>query len=273
MMRSLWTAASGMYSQQLSMDNIANNISNVKTTGYKSTRMEFKDLLYANLTEAVIDNETGEGSPVTLQVGHGVRSGAITRDFSTGNLTETGNTFDFAIEGNGFFCVNYSDGTEKYTKDGTFKISPFDGSNYLCTSEGYRVLNQDGEPIAFDSDILTSTITVGDDGSFAYKDVTTGEVISLDQSFKVVQFQNVLGLESMGQNLFQTTVASGDALLENELDTGARSTIKQGVIEASNVQIAQEMVNMIVTQRAYELNSKAIQTSDDMLSIANSLKR
>ncbi|MCQ2976783.1 MAG: flagellar hook-basal body protein [archaeon] len=272
MMRSLWTAASGMYAQQLSMDNIANNISNVNTTGYKSTRMEFKDLLYANLTEAVID-KNGEGSPVTLQVGHGVRSGAITRDFGTGNLTETGNTFDFAIEGNGFFCIQDSDGSEKYTKDGTFKISPYDGMNYLVTSEGYRVLNQDGEPITFDQEILTSTITVADDGSFAYKDVETGNIIPLDSSFRIVQFQNVLGLESCGENLFTTTVSSGEALDEAELETGAKSTIRQGVIEASNVQIAQEMVNMIVTQRAYELNSKAIQTSDDMLSIANSLKR
>lgn len=193
MMRSLWTAASGMYAQQLSMDNISNNISNVNTTGYKATNLEFKDLLYSNLTEAVLNDE-GKGSPVTLQVGHGVRTGAISRDFSTGNITETGNTFDFAIQGEGFFCVQDSAGLERYTKDGTFKISPFEGTNYLCTSEGYRVLNEDGEPISFDSTILSSSITVDDEGNFSYKDTETGEIVGLDQNFKIVQFTNVLGL-------------------------------------------------------------------------------
>ena len=137
----------------------------------------------------------------------------------------------------------------------------------------YRVLNEDGEPISFDSTILSSSITVDDEGNFSYKDTETGEIVGLDQNFKIVQFTNVLGLESLGENLYQTTDASGEAITEEEIDTLSRSTIRQSCIEASNVQIAEEMVNMIVTQRAYELNSKAIQTSDDMLSIANQLKR
>ncbi|MCQ2749821.1 MAG: flagellar hook-basal body protein [Clostridia bacterium] len=271
MMRSLWTAASGMYAQQLSMDNIANNISNVNTYGYKSTRLEFKDLLYSNLTKATL-NQNGEGSPVTLQVGSGVRSGSITRDFKTGNITTTSNNFDFAIEGNGFFCVQNAQGQERYTKDGTFKISPYEDANYLTTSEGYRVLNADGEPISFDANILTDSITCDTAGNFGYTDPATGNIQTLDMGLRIVQFTNVLGLESCGENLFQQTVASGEPIDENNLELGSKSVIRQSAIEASNVDVATEMVNMIVTQRAYELNSKAITTSDDMLAIANQLK-
>lgn len=271
MMRSLWTSAAGMAAQQLSIDNISNNISNVNTTGYKKTNLEFKDLLYSNLDKVVVDAD-GNGAPVSLQVGHGVRVGSTTRDFSTGNITESGNKLDFAIQGEGFFAVRDNRGEEKYTKDGTFKISPFEGENYIVTSEGYRVLSQDDEPLTLPQGILLSSVSVDEAGNFAYKD-EEGVMQELGQSLKIVQFTNVLGLESAGENLYQTTMATGEIIPETELDDSKRSVIRQGCIEMSNVQIAEEMVNMIVTQRAYELNSKSIQTSDEMLSIANQLKR
>lgn len=271
MMRSLWTSAAGMSAQQTSIDNISNNISNVNTNAYKKSNLEFKDLLYTNLKKTVVDNN-GDGSPVSLQVGSGVRVGSTTKDFSTGTISKSGNNLDFAVQGEGFFRVLDARGNERYTKDGTFKISPFDGENYLVTSEGYKVLNSEGEAITFASDIKTSTISVDEYGNFGYVD-DTGAAQELGITFGMVQFTNVLGLESTGDNLYKPTAASGEIIYENELEDAKKSVIRQGCVEMSNVQIAEEMVNMIVTQRAYELNSKAIQTSDDMLSIANQLKR
>ncbi len=271
MMRSLWTAASGMQAQQLNIDTISNNIANVNTTSYKKTNIEFKDLLYETMKSPVKDKD-GNGNPVPLQVGHGVRSSATSRDYGTGNLQETSNKLDFAIQGEGFFTIKRPTGDFKYTKDGAFKVSPFEDELYVTTSEGYQVMSDEDEPIILPPEAKVSSLTCDEEGNLGYKDLD-GNIVPLEQKIKLVQFTNVGGLETIGGNLYQETAASGMQILEADLPQIDRSVLRQGCIEASNVQIADEMVNMIVAQRAYELNSKAIQTSDDMLSIANQLKR
>ncbi len=271
MMRALWTAASGMKAQQQNVDVISNNISNVNTVGYKKQRTEFKDLLYQNIKPAVVD-ETGKGRPVNLEIGFGVRLSSTARDFSPGNLEQTGNTLDFAIVGNGFFAIGKKEGEVRYTKDGSFKVSPFEGELYLVTAEGYRVLNEDNEPITIPSEVLLSSLSISEEGYIAYKD-ETGALVELDQRVQLVQFSNPSGLESIGSNLYGATSASGEATLESDLDESLQSIVKQGFLETSNIQIADEMVKLIVAQRAYELNSKAIQSADEMLSQANQLKR
>ena len=278
MMRSLWTAASGMSAQQQSVDTISNNISNVNTTGYKKERIEFKSLLYDTMRRADLDAQNQAGRPANLQVGTGVRTVATARVFSGGSLERTDYNFDFAIEGSGFFTIDKGvreDGTPDiaYTRDGSFKLGVSeDGGFNLVTSEGYRVLDIDNEPIYIPPEVNASVVSVTEQGNFTALD-ENNEMFDLGIRFNIIQFANVQGLEAIGSNLFSATPASGPALRESDGEVPRPSTIIQNFLEMSNVQIAEEMVNFIVAQRAYELNSKAITTSDEMLQTANNLKR
>lgn len=266
MMRALWTAASGMQAQQFNVDVISNNLSNVNTTAFKKERVEFKDLLYETINRAYMLGT--EGKPANLQVGHGTIPVATVKDFGTGNFEMTGNPLDFAIDGEGFFMVLGPTGEICYTRDGSFKISITDQGNMLTTSEGYPVLDENGMEIYLDID--ASKLNVSTTGEMSYID-ETGAPVYLDQIIGLVKFENRNGLESIGKNLYAQTSASGEPLLDSEI--GTRSLINQSFLESSNVQVVEEMVKLIVAQRAYEINSKAIQSSDEMIAMANNLKR
>lgn len=273
MIRALWTSASGMTSQQLNVDTISNNLANVNTNGYKKESAEFKSLLYETMVGANIPAGGGNARPGNLQVGHGVRPVATNRNFSTGILTQTGNSTDLAIEGNGFFVISERDERDAYSKDGSFRASiTEDGGYILVTSEGYPVLTIDDEPLQIDEDIDISRLNVSRDAIVSYMDPETGESVEIGQ-LQIVQFPNVGGLEAIGSNLYITTPASGEPLIEVDGEVSVNSMIKQYFLEGSNVQVAEEMVKLIVAQRAYELNSTAIKTADSMLQEANQLKR
>ncbi len=274
MMRSLWTGAAGMNSQQLGMDTISNNIANVNTHGYKSETVEFQSLLYQSLEKSDVSADQGRLRPVNLQVGHGVKPVAITADFATGAFERTDNTFDFAIDGPGFFTVQTGiapDGTPEigYTKAGSFKLSPNNqGTLTLVNSQGMPVLNSEGGYINFTGN---ETVTVDATGAIT---VTIGQdFYDTGFSLGIAQFPNPQGLSAEGGGIYVPTAASGAPAVEGVDPTNKRSSIYQGVVEMSNVNIAEEMVKMITTQRAYELNSKVITSSDQMLQQANELKR
>lgn len=272
MMRSLWTSASGMTAQQTNVDTIANNLSNVNTTAYKKERLEFKSLLYQTMERADLDPANQTGRPVNLQVGLGVRPVATARIFDMGSIEVTNNKLDLALSGDGFFTILRDEDNIVYTRDGSFKVSPTDDGLMLTTSEGYPVLSTDGDTIVIPNDVKISALVFGETGELSYVD-DTGAVIALDMQLDIVQFSNVQGLEAMGGNLYKATLASGEALHEADGETNTLTTLVQGAIEMSNVQVAEEMVKLIVAQRAYELNSKVIQSSDDMLQQAANLKR
>ncbi len=263
-MRALWTAASGMKSQQLNIDTISNNLANVNTVGYKKQRTEFKDLLYEKLRPS--NFEDGVGNPVNLEVGHGVRPQAIVKDFSQGSFEQTDNDLDFAIRGEGFFTVRDENDNLYYTKDGTFKLSVDGDETSLVTSDGYFIQG-DGGDIALGADV--KEIAVDTAGVIQVKRGDSTEFEELG-TISLVRFPNSAGLESIGQNLLKQTANSGEPA-ENE--EGSAGAIVQGFLEMSNVQVVDEMIKMITAQRAYEINSKAIQTSDSMLELANNLKR
>ncbi len=270
MMRSLWTGASGMTTQQLNIDVISNNISNVNTAGYKRERAEFQTLLYQTLEKPTQASEQSALiKPNPMQIGHGVKTAAIHRDYQGGSFQRTENTFDFALKGTGFFTIE-KDGEQVFTKDGSFKtsVSQDDENLYLVTTDGYPVLDTGGNPINFPSE---SVITVDAMGNF-YRVTENGDE-ELGIQFSLSQFTNANGLETIGQNLYRPTIASGEPIYEFENDVQNRTAVSQGFIEMSNVQVADEMVKLIVAQRAYELNSKSITTSDEMLQTANNLKR
>ncbi len=271
MMRSLWTAASGMMAQQTNVDTISNNLANVNTTGYKKERLEFKSLLYQTMQRADLDPANATGRPVNLQVGLGVRPVAVSRIFDTGNFEMTMNKLDFAIEGPGMLVVRDNENLF-YTKDGSLKLSITDEGRMLTTSEGFPVLSTDGEPIYFPDDLALDNLSISREGVLAYTDAQ-GTIVDMGVRIALVQFSNYLGLEAVGGNKFAATVASGEPLYEAEGGLTKNSKLVQGYLEMSNVQVAEEMVKLIVAQRAYDLNSKAITTSDEMLQTANNLKR
>jgi flagellar basal-body rod protein FlgG len=262
-----------MTSQQLNVDTIAHNLANVNTYGYKKEKLEFKSLLYETIKTADKDPNSQIGMPVNLQVGHGVRPMATSRYFTRGSFEITENPLDLAIDGDGFFVIQRSEGEITYTKDGSFKLSNTeDGGRMIVTSDGYPVLSTDGEPVVIPPEVVIDELSIGENGMMSFMNAD-GELEELDQVIGLVQFTNVQGLEAIGSNLYQVTPASGEAIYEFDGELPEPSKLVQGVVEMSNVQVAEEMVKMIVAQRAYELNSKAIQTSDDMLQLANNLKR
>jgi len=268
MMRSLWTAGSGMIAQQFNVDVISNNLANVNTTAYKKERVEFKDLLYETMGRAYILEDRGR--PVNLQVGHGAIASATVKNFATGSFEKTDNPFDFAIDGDGFFKVLGPNDEILYTRDGSFKISITDQGKMLATSDGYPVLDEFDTEVIFDYDLDLSKLNISEDGDLSYND-EEGINIPLGQRIGIVDFENRNGLESIGKNFYTRTTASGEVIFNEDL--ADKSILVQRYLETSNVQVVEEMVKLIVAQRAYELNSKAIQSSDEMIGMANNLKR
>lgn len=263
MMRSLWSAASGMKGQQKQMDIVAHNLANVNTTGAKAQRAEFQDLLYQTLRAGGAESGDGNMYPTPMQIGLGSRLSATNRIFVQGNVQTTDNPTDLCIQGEGFFQIQMPDGTIGYTRDGSFKI---DADRNLVTSDGYPL-----EPaITFDADATLDTIVISPTGAVSWQDGQgkPGGPLQID----LARFLNPAGLTAVGKNLFIESAASGEPQV-NQPGADGTGTLLQSCLEMSSVQIVDEMVNMIVSQRAYESNSKAITTSDSMLEIANGLKR
>jgi len=264
MMRSLWTAASGMISQQFNIDTISNNLSNVNTTGFKKNRAEFEDLIYQTLLMAGTPATEVSEVPTGIQVGHGVKTAATQKLFAQGSLQSTENKLDLALEGEGFFKVQLYDGSFAYTRDGSFKI---DSNRQVVTANGYLL----EPPLVLPESFIMNTLSISQDGRVTVKIIGDDDPIEVGQ-LEVYRFVNPAGLQSIGQNLFKTTPASGEEIPGQPGLNGMAKT-HQGFLEMSNVKVVEEMVGMIVAQRAYEVNSKAIQASDSMLATAINLKR
>ena len=254
MIRSLWIAKTGMEAQQTQLDTISHNLAKVGTNGFKRGHVVFEDLIYQNLRQAGAASSEQTQLPTGLQVGLGVRSVATSRNFSQGNLQQTSNNLDIAIKGKGFFQVQLPDGTTGYTRDGSLQV---DGTGQLVTNNGYAV--QPGITIPANAQSVTiapdGTVNVALPGQAAPQAVGT---------LNLASFVNPAGLEPKGQNLWGETSASGAPAAGAPASNGLGSLL-QGYVETSNVNVVEELVAMIATQRAYELNSKAIQTSDQML--------
>ncbi|MBR6887348.1 MAG: flagellar basal-body rod protein FlgG [Selenomonadaceae bacterium] len=265
MMRSLWSAASGMKAQQTNMDIVAHNIANVDTYGNKKVRAEFQDLLYQTLRDAGGTSGNGTQFPQGLQIGLGVKVAATHRVFTQGPLQTTDNPSDVGIQGDGFFQVQLPDGSTAYTRDGSFKL---DSQRRLVTSDGYLLIPN----ITLDENAPLSSVVISSDGRVsdtpAGADATQQEIGQIT----LVRFVNPEGLYAYGKNLFLQTEASGEPI-ESEPGQDGAGVLAQNTLEMSGVQIVEEMVNMIVSQRAYESNAKAVTTSDSMLETANQLKR
>lgn len=271
MVRSLWTAATGMRAEQTNVDTIANNLANVNTTGYKTEVNEFKSLLYQTL-QTKTTSANGENKPVGAQVGLGVRNAAITSIFTDGALLASESDSAFALSGRGFFGVRGEDGNTYYTRNGNFNWAlNSDKGIMLTTSDGLAVLDSNGKPISFSSEYVASKITVTGDGVFCYPDENNNPK-PLGITFGIFQFNNPAGLEKKTAGLFEQSPASGAPLNEANNRNLQKTQITQGYLEGSNVQVVDEMVNLITAQRAYELNSKAITASDEMLQQANNLR-
>ena len=262
MIRALFSAASGMYAQQLNVDTIANNLANVNTTGYKKSTVEFQDLIYQTLRQSGTSGLAGIVVPTELQVGHGVRPVAVQKNFSQGSPKATENPLDVAIMGNGFFQITQPDGTIAYSRDGTFKLNN-EGS--MVTSDGFYLEPEISLPVD------TTSVSISNDGTVSVLVVGSVEPQDVGQ-IELGKFINPGGLKNIGQNLFLPTEASGEPILGTP-GTEGFGQVNQGYLETSNVKVVEEMVNMIVAQRAYELNSKSIRTSEEMLQMANNIKR
>lgn len=268
MMRSLWTAASGMIGQQSNLDVISNNLSNINTTGYKTQTANFKSLIYQTM-QRKSTTSTGEAKPVGAQVGLGTRIASISADFSQGALNASTGEFDYAIQGSGFFMVQLDDGSTAYTRNGHFNMSIAENGIALTDSTGHSVLDTNGNPIVLSTAYQTSKIGVDQYGNLTYPD-ENGNQRNIGVQIGLANFPNPGGLTKASDSNYLESEASGQATIytANQLS----SVIKSGYLESSNVQAADEMVNMIIAQRAYEMNSKAIQASDDMLQQANNLR-
>jgi len=317
-----------MIAQQDAVDTISNNLSNVNTTGYKKETVEFKSLLYSKLQTKTTDNE-GNPKPVIGQVGAGVRTASITSRYTQGALTATGNTYDFALEGEGFFQVRMPDGSIGYTRNGAFNMSiDSEGGLTLCTSDGYPIIGANGQNLAFGKGKEANQFFTDEEGNFYYKQVievplekeetpagaqgaegtqategeegaeetqaaegeegaegteeTEGEEkkktkkitqqVKLNLRFGIVQFNNPTGLLKLSDSLLMATESSGEPMPEAGNKTLKPTKVRSGYLEGSNVETVDEMVNLIVAQRAYEMNSKVIQASDQMLQQANNLR-
>jgi flagellar basal-body rod protein FlgG len=253
-----------MTGQQFNIDTISNNLANVNTTGFKQMRADFEDLLYQ--TERLPGTPATEATvvPTGVQVGHGVKPAATQKIFTQGALQATGNPADMAVEGEGFFRVVQYDGTYGFSRDGSFKI---DSNGQLVTSGGYKLSPEIILPEGF----VNESLTISQDGRVTVKVAGSDDPIEVGQ-LEIYRFVNPAGLQSIGENLLKITNASGDAIPGRPGFDGMGKVL-QKFLEMSNVSVVREMVNMIVAQRAYELNSRAIQTSDSMLATATSLKR
>lgn len=264
MVRSLWTAASGMIGQQANIDTISNNLANVNTSGYKKMRADFEDLIYQTVRVAGTPATEDTVVPVPVQMGHGVKLSATQREFAQGNLQNTENFSDIAIMGDGFFRVMMYDGSYAYTRDGAFKI---DSEGQFVTSNGYKMMPE----VVLPRDFIPETLSISQDGRISVKVPGQDEPVDVGR-LELYRFPNPVGLTAVGENLFKQSNATGDPIPGRPGFDGMGKTVHK-FLEMSNVSVVKEMVNMIVAQRAYEFNSKAIQTSDNMLGTATSLKR
>lgn len=262
MNRALRTAATGMVGQQMNVDIIANNLANVNTTGFKKSRPEFQDLMYQTLRTTGATAGAGIRQPMEVQVGNGAVPVATPKDFTQGDIAPTNNPLDVAIQGEGFFQIRRPDGTFAYTRDGTLKMS---SDGMLVTAQGYIVepgLSLPGE---------TTSVSIARDGTIEATAVGDAAPVKVGQ-VELAKFVNPAGLHAVGNNLFVETPASGAPMTGGAGSEGF-GELHQGYLESSNVDVVEEMVSMIVAQRAYEINSKTIKTVEDMLSMANNLKR
>jgi flagellar basal-body rod protein FlgG len=260
MLRALYSAAAGMESQQMNLDVISNNLANVNTTGFKKSKIEFQELLYQTTRAPGSEQGSGNQLPTGIQIGQGSRPVATARIFTSGELTQTGEQLDVAISGDGLFEVQNPDGSRSYTRDGAFKKA----------SDG-RIVTSDGLPLQGGFQPVpagTTNITIGSNGDVTY----SGPNGNTSFQVQLVRFTNPAGLESMGSNLFRETTASGPPELGSPGQNGF-GTLNQSYLEMSNVKVVEEMVNLILAQRAYEVNSKAVQSADEMMQISNNLRR
>jgi len=262
MLRALYTAASGMKAQQLNIDTIAHNLANINTGGFKQRRAQFQDLLYQNIRNAGASNTASTEIPVGLQVGLGARPVATEIIFTQGDFASTSNPLDIVIEGQGFFQVRLASGQTAYSRNGSFH------------------LNRDGSIVTADGDLLDPQITIpqdqvgitiGADGTVSVQQANQTEAQQVGR-IEIAMFQNPAGLQTMGKNLFLPTTASGDAITGTPGENGL-GTLLSGMVEQSNVSVVEEMVNMIISQRSYEANSKVIRTADEMFNQANNVIR
>lgn len=279
MMRSLFTASSGMLAQQTNIDVISNNLANVNTTGFKKSRVDFQSLLYQTLRKPVA-SEGGFFNPTGIEIGNGVRVVGTLKDYSEGMIQETGNLLDVCIDGSGFFMIELPDGSVGYTRAGSFQI---DSEGYLINSNGYRLLSSKGNATASASisvdgktmkyikpDTDTNTINISADGT-----VSTEKVDATSTSaprIELATFKNPAALESIGATIFAANEVAGKVSVDQPSKNNM-GMLQTGFLESSNVKIVEEMVKMIIAQRAYEINSKSIQTSDEILSMTNNLRR
>ena len=254
MIRSLWIARTGLDAQQTQLDVISNNLANVSTNGFKRGRAVFEDLLYQNLRQPGSQSSQQTQVPSGLQLGTGVRPVSTARIFTQGNLQKTDSTLDVAIQGSGFFQILLPDGTTGYTRDGSFQK---DNQGQIVTADGYPLQPN----ITIPANALS--VSIGSDGTVSITQSGTAAATQIG-SIQVATFINPGGLQSIGQNLYLETASSGTPT-PNTPGTNGAGQVTQGYVETSNVNVAEELVTMIQTQRAYELNSKAVQTSDQML--------
>jgi flagellar basal-body rod protein FlgG len=260
MIRSLWTAASGMAAQKLNMDVIANNLANVNTSGFKKSRADFEDLLYQNLRAPGAATASGGQIPTGIQIGMGTKPTSVQKIFSQGDYVQTKNNLDLAIEGKGFFKV-LSNGEEVYIRSGSFKV---DSEGYVCTPDGDRLQPE----FAIPADAISFTVDAG--GNMVAMDAGGNELANAQLT--LYSFSNPAGLLSIGGNRFEPSLSSGDPV-EGNPGVDGMGTVSQGYLEMSNVDVVEEMVNMITSQRAYEISSKAIKAADEMLQMADNIIR
>jgi flagellar basal-body rod protein FlgG len=260
MLRALYSAAAGMQSQQMNLDVISNNLANVNTTGFKKSKIEFQELLYHTTRAPGAEQGSGNVLPTGIQIGEGSRPVATSRIFTSGDLTQTGERLDVAIHGEGFFEVQLPDGSRAYTRDGAFK-----------TAADGRIVTSDGLPLQGGFQPVpagTTNITISASGDVTYNGANGATSFQV----QLVRFNNAGGLDSMGGNLYRETNASGPPELGSPGQNGFGS-LNQGYLEMSNVKVVEEMVNLILAQRAYEVNSKAVQAADEMMQQSNNLRR
>ena len=262
MIRALWTAASGMQAQQTNIDVVANNLANVNTAGFKKSRADFQDLMYQNMKTTGAPSTNSTQVPAGIQIGLGAKLAAVSKIFTEGNINQTGNELDVAIEGNGFFQVQMPDGSTAYSRAGSFKR---DSQGRVVTSDGYPMIPE----VVIPSNV--TAINIGNDGTVSV--MQAGQTTPTNVgNIQLAAFSNPSGLIALGKNLFQQSDSSGIATTGTPGQNGLGTTA-QGFLEMSNVSVMEEMVNMITGQRAYEINSKAVQTADEMLQTANNLRR
>jgi flagellar basal-body rod protein FlgG len=262
MIRALYTAASGMNAQQANIDNVAHNLANVNTTGFKKSRVEFEDLVYQEIRTAGASASSSTEAPVGLDIGLGTRAVATARNFSQGNLRATEGPLDLAVQGDGFFQVSLPNGTTGYSRAGQFHL---DAQGLIVTAEGYALEPQITVPSA------ATAVSISRDGVVSATVAGQTGTVQLG-TIELASFANPAGLRPLGGNLFAPTSASGDPET-GAPGTDARGTLVQGFVEDSNVSVVEEMVNMILGQRAYEANSRVIRAADEMLSQVNTLIR